>query len=721
MKIKLTNCNNIDSGVIEIKEKQLNLKYAINGTGKSTIAKAILASTKDKQNGTQELNSLLPFKHRGVDDKRPEITGVNNLTNVRVFDEDYVAEFVFQPSELIKDSFDIFIRDAEYDKRMEEIDLLVEQIKKILSGDEEIERLINDFDELSGSFGRPTISGIHASSSVAKALKDGNKVVNIPKGLEQFKDYIHLPNNFRWIQWQIAGKEFIDVTENCPYCVTDIRTKKATIKRVSDEYNPKFIENLNKIVAVFQRLNEYFSDETQAVINGFITNVDGYTRDQIDYLREVRDQIDRLKEKFIKAKDIGFTSLKDVDKIVDGIKTYLIDLSLFPHLKSRKTEEKVKIVNDSLTELLNKAGTLQGNIRRQKQHIDELVKKNKEEINGFLLNAGFKYSIDLTEAENGQHRLILIHHDTETEISDVKSHLSFGERNAFALVLFTYDAVKSKPDLIILDDPISSFDRNKKFAIIDMLFRREQYLKGKTVLMLIPELDSIVDMMLVHTDRFAKPFAVFIENNKGILTEKEILKSDIKTFIEINLENIESQSNVLIKLVYQRRLDEITKKMGPEYQLISNLLHKRKDLLWIEGDIKRPMTKEEIDAGTKEIGDKIPHFNYSSVLALVRDDREMVKMYKSDIYNYEKLHIYRIIFDDKPDIIESDVFKKFVNESFHIENDHIYQLNPCNYQIIPQYIIEECNKHIEELERSTSKSLKPESTHKTNHKLSKSK
>ncbi|KYC50428.1 MAG: hypothetical protein AMQ74_01257 [Candidatus Methanofastidiosum methylothiophilum] len=123
-----------------------------------------------------------------------------------------------------------------------------------------------------------------------------------------------------------------------------------------------------------------------------------------------------------------------------------------------------------------------------------------------------------------------------------------------------YDAIKSKPDMIILDDPISSFDKNKKYAIIDMLFRKEKFLKGKTVLMLTHDFDPIVDMMLVHTDRFEAPFATFLENNNGLLSEKVILKENIKTFIDICNDNICASTSTLNKLVYLRRLYEITKK-----------------------------------------------------------------------------------------------------------------------------------------------------------------
>jgi wobble nucleotide-excising tRNase len=66
--------------------------------------------------------------------------------------------------------------------------------------------------------------------------------------------------------------------------------------------------------------------------------------------------------------------------------------------------------------------------------------------------------------------MILQHIEKEGVIENAKQNLSFGERNAFALVLFMFDMLRRNVDLIILDDPISSFDKNKKFAIINRLF-----------------------------------------------------------------------------------------------------------------------------------------------------------------------------------------------------------------------------------------------------------
>lgn len=41
MNIKIKNCNNIKEANISVEKDMLNIKYGMNGTGKSTIAKAV--------------------------------------------------------------------------------------------------------------------------------------------------------------------------------------------------------------------------------------------------------------------------------------------------------------------------------------------------------------------------------------------------------------------------------------------------------------------------------------------------------------------------------------------------------------------------------------------------------------------------------------------------------------------------------------------------------
>ena len=61
LNIKISNCNNIASATINIAEDSLNICYATNGTGKSTIAKAI-----NLVSNSGDLSVLKPFGSRAI-------------------------------------------------------------------------------------------------------------------------------------------------------------------------------------------------------------------------------------------------------------------------------------------------------------------------------------------------------------------------------------------------------------------------------------------------------------------------------------------------------------------------------------------------------------------------------------------------------------------------------------------------------------------------------
>jgi hypothetical protein len=300
--------------------------------------------------------------------------------------------------------------------------------------------------------------------------------------------------------------------------------------------------------------------------------------------------------------------------------------------------------------------------------------------------------------ENGDaYQLKLIHNSVDSNISNVKSHLSYGERNAFALVLFMYDCLKTGADLVVLDDPISSFDKNKKYAIIDALFRKENSFRDRTVLLLTHDFEPVVDMILHHPDRFSKPNVSFLENRNGVLSEAAVTRADIKTFIDIAMENAKLDIPEINRLVYLRRYYEITSNKRFSFDILSSLFHKRDRPSKPSGAGFADLTNDEVNEGMTHINKVIPEFEYAQTLELLKDDTKMKALYFASENNYEKLHLYRVLFDDKPSDIESDVIRKFINEAFHIENNYIYQLNPSTFQLVPQYVIDECDMYVESL------------------------
>ena len=698
MNIELEKCNSIENGQISLVDKSLNIKYGINGTGKSTISKAIEYYVIDKNNSSNELLKLKPFKYRDTpNENNPEVSGLDLIETVAIFNEDYINQYVFQPNEVLKNSFDILINNEAYQKGMADINELIKDISKTFEDNEDIEIMLNDLNELLKSFG--TAKGLSKSSSFVKAIGKGNLVENIPDELLVYKDFIKDGNNTKWLKWQMTGKDYLGISSCCPYCTSsDIEDKKEIIKAVSENYDSKLIEHLNKIINTISKLKEYFTVDTYAKIIEISKSVDGLQKEQESFILEIREQIKTLIDKLQNVKRLGFETLKDFEKVDESIKTFKINLSYMTHLNSDVTEEKITKINDSLDEILEKSGQLQGKVNLQKIRVKETIEKHKDDINTFLKYAGYNYAINIEEdVGKSSYKMQLIHNDfVDSNIDNAKNHLSFGEKNAFALILFMYEVLKNNPNLIILDDPISSFDKNKKFAIMEMLFRGEKSFKNKTILMLTHDFEPIVDIIFHHPDIFneVKPNANYLENIEGVLIEKPIIRNDIKTFIDIAEENISTHNEQINKLIYLRRLYEITNNKGLAYHLLSNLFHKRDEPQYHPYDDTNMMTQNEIEEASKEIKNKIEEeFCYSSCYQNIIDDDEIKRLYSESNNNYEKLQIYRILFNENN---ENRVIRKFVNETFHIENDYIYQLNPFHYQTIPHYIIKECDIDMEQ-------------------------
>lgn len=696
MDIKIINCNNIDEGNIKLIKGRLNIKYAINGTGKSTIAKAIEATITDDESKMKE---LLPFKYYEMDSEcGPKIICSEAFNSVAIFNEKYVSDYIFQPNELIKNSFEIFIKTSQYENHTKEIKELLKNINLTFQEHPELDDLINAFQNFISGFGKAK-TGYSAAGSIAKGIGKGNKIENIPKGLEVYSNYLKNENNVKWLKWQMDGKSYLDVDNRCPYCANQVdEIRKKTILKVSEEYDTKSVEHLNKMLEVFELLNPYFSKETENKIKEITKNATNISKTQINYLIEVKTQIEALLAQLNGLKYIGFHSLKYSEKIADELNKYKIDLSYYSHLYSELTLEKVRVINSTLEEVLLKAGKLQGEINKQKKHIKETIEEYNSEINDFLYYAGYKYRVSIEYDDVNNYHLVLKHIDNMKNVNSVNDHLSYGEKNAFALVLFMYDVLKKDPDLVILDDPISSFDGNKKFAIINMLFMGKICLKDRTVLLLTHEFNTVIDSIKNMSHLFnPAPKAAFLSTNNGVLLEKNISKNDIKSFVDIVESSISSEIDILNKLVYMRRLEEIQNKNSLSYQLISNIFHKREEPIfkYFDGSSGkeqcRKMKNEEICKASNEIKKLIPDFDYEVELKKTQNKTKLKDLYINSESNYEKMQLYRIAFNDNHD---NDVIRKFINETFHIENDYLFQLDPREYNTIPQYIIDECDKEM---------------------------
>ena len=705
MNIRIKNCNNIESAGISVTKGRLNIKYAINGTGKSTVAHAIELAAS-----SQDLKELVPYKYLGEEplseEHAPSVDFSEPLNGVAIFNEEYVNQYLFLPNELVANSFEVFVKTPDYDVQMMNIQHLIEGIQKTFKENPDLDELIGELTTFISGFGKAQ-SGYSKTGSIGKGIAKGNKIVNVPPLLTDYTPYIQSGKNAAWLAWQSKGEDYLDVAEQCPYCAGKLTSpQKEVVKQVAVEYDSKYVAELQKMVGVFQVLREYFTEDVKEIIDRLAVSSTEFSKEEINFLKEIKAQVEILNSRLIDIRSLNFGTLKDVDTVIATLKSKKIDLKLLGHINSSYTAAKIALVNSALDSVIVQAGQLQGEVNKQKALIEKTIKRYSKEINGFLESAGYSYSVSIMEdSSNNSYRLMLFSTETSAPVTNVKLHLSYGERNAFALVLFMYRVLKENPELIILDDPISSFDKNKKYAIMEMLFQGTGSFQGKTVVMLTHDFDPIVD--LIHTSsircRFSPvPVAAFLCNEDGVLSEKDILPTDIKSFFEVANTNINGNIDEVNKLIYLRRRLEACGDKGLAWQLLSNIFHPDRETPIIQdASGNREMTPDEIGDASRIIAREIPGFDYARIYSRAHDPKQMIALYHSLTSSYEKVQLYRIINHGQ---ISDTVFKKFVDEAYHIENDNLFQLNPSEFPTIPHYIVQLCDNGIKLLEEHLEES-----------------
>ncbi|MBU2870381.1 AAA family ATPase [Colwellia sp. E2M01] len=702
MDIQIQNCNNITLADVTIAQNKLNIRFAPNGTGKSTISRAIqFAATSDEA----ALSSLLPFKFRdeNPDNIEPQVTGMAEDVETLCFNEEYVNKFTFQPDELVNNSFDIFIRTAAYKEKEIEIQNFIKAVREQFENSPELEALLTHLKELSGGFKVTAAGALAKTSTGAKALAGANKIDHIPEGLESYKPFIQSDKSVTWVDWQAKGhNDFSHLSDSCPFCTNDSTNQKEQIAKVGEEYDKNLIKNLVKIINVINELGDYFSEDSLEKLTIIKSLENGIEPEHETFLVTVKSQIDGLVSKLEKLKTLTAFDFEEGENVRDKLNTYKIDLQFFDKLNSTKTNEAIDAINLSVDVLKQQAGPLQGKINQQRVEMRRLIEKHQKDINDFLTFAGYRYQVQLV-GEGEQSQLKLRHIEHSDHLSGGSQHLSFGERNAFSIVLFMYECIAKNPTIIILDDPISSFDKNKKYAILQMLFRRNaaECLKGKTVLMLTHDVEPIIDTLRSVRGQFNNQVSVaYLKLIGGVITEQIITSDDIKTFVQICEQIFQSELDPIIKLIYLRRRYEVLGELADAYQVLSNIFKKR-----IAAEDHRVqsdggtvlMQPDDLNSGLTEICEHIPCLpsDYPTIVAMFRDDTRIRELYNTSVNGYEKLQLIRILLDIET--IGNSVIRKFINETYHIENEFIFQLNPTQFDLIPEYVVNECDNILNEV------------------------
>lgn len=498
----------------------------------------------------------------------------------------------------------------------------------------------------------------------------------------------------------------------CPYCgsVFD-ETNIELCSSLQDAYGSKYLDNYYKVFWAFDRAGKCLSDKTReqidSALNGKLSN-SGFGPEDIALLRSIKEDATALYKKLKAIQSVGFESLKTVEDKVSYLGSLKIKIDSIDKMDSPYVREAVEHINATIDSLLEKATEMKILLNKQASALRQAIVSSKKDIEDFLEAAGFPYELDLVSDDGVSCAVGLRPKGVERSVVEPKKRLSYGERNALAIALFSAQVKSDSPSLVVFDDPISSFDQNKKYAIIQRLFSKKNGIcKDVTTLLLTHDFETLVMLQRIHRKRICPMTFRYAYNLNGNLMLTEMSKEDIEPANTMLCNIAQSDAGMPLRISAARRALELTEGKSPAWSVLSSLLHLKTKATVGAGHNARPLTDDEWNsaiASLSKVG--FPNFQYSAVLEELSVEKLLLS-YSQSCCSAEKICTFRILADVEASRIKKasnavqvpETVFEFANEYFHIENLMLFQLDTMKFDTIPSSVVEACDKVVFEYQR----------------------
>ena len=363
----------------------------------------------------------------------------------------------------------------------------------------------------------------------------------------------------------------------CQYCLQEISDKyrEETIQRIENMLSDKlekYCEQLNnvKLSIMSDNFNEfYIVDETltkeyeQLIkdINEKINKVNGEIDNKLNdtYKYELNyllfDEIlNNLEKLFSKLNHVGYDlnnkknilneNIKNISKLKKELEKINIDLSYCenkPYIEIyNKKIQAMEDIKKTLQKFINESDGYKKNIERliaQKKNVKIATNIINEDLKGIF----FSKDRLLVECKDSQYIL------TSKNKSIKPRNISTGERNIIALSYFFTQIFENKDEgkisekeyLLIIDDPISSFDNENVIGVVT-------YLRDK---------------LKKFSENYNSKILLMTHDLRTYTNLKILLKSDYTNYVELVESNIKSFNKKhdykeLLNMVYNYALNE---------------------------------------------------------------------------------------------------------------------------------------------------------------------
>lgn len=727
--ISIKNCRNIKSispNSICISKNSLNVFYGNNGTGKSTLVQALSYIYEPTDENKKKLES---FEYRSNHDPRsaPNTECGGKIKHLLVFNDEWINAHCFTKSGIHENAFKLYVLNGEVRKFEKQRQQELGRLRKTLMCGE-TETLEKTLSLLSKNVAKTKKDGtLTEASTIKKAYKDGVPTEPVPKTLKPILLGMSTEEKAEWLKWHLSRPEIHDESI-CPYCGTyDLKRQK-----ICREYDgSRSGDDIKYWLTVASTYNEFknclsvhYSSTLRRIVNSS-TPPDGSLLSDIARLCETAkttaDSISEIKGLLIAPESADATML--VNKLEDESRV-LARCDLFrktSHGEMTDEHKALQQIIDAIKKIVIAQAELKSISNDLNSQIADSISGHEEEIDGFLAQCGYPYEIKIEcNVQTSEAQILLKPTESDLIIDDSSEALSYGERNALALMLFMHEAINEKDAFLILDDPISSFDYDKRFGILYALFSSssecrvfEKNLSGRTVLVMTHDPLVVKDLIAVGSRGFKKKTieGQYLSCDKyGTLSAVPLDDSSMVPFTQLLLSDIRKcQSRARIfGYVKIRQLSELLRrgkedsrtKYGCTFSLLSDIVHGRNidETLekhhWSDKNHREVRVCENL---IKELmGWKIDYWVeinfYSDCMPY------LIGLYDTlGLSTEDKLLLVRLMIERDGSLSSgAEVLKRFTDESCHIGGSYLFQFDDSKFDRVPFYVVDWCEKVVDD-------------------------
>lgn len=715
--VAFSNCRNITSiegGYLPIQKNRLNILFGRNGTGKTTISK-VIECWNDPQS-EEAISGLASFGHMISNDPstEPSVVLPTKKATAFIFNNEWVENHCFQENgNLQSGAYELYVSSKKVKSLEKQRKQLLHSLKSALN-DPETSEVSSLLKNASKNIGRT------ASGNAYQAFKDNSPLEGLPDFLLRFAKALKDNQKPLWMSWHVQGAEYAGNHQPlCPYCGSrfDRIGELISYDRLHAEKQGNAWGNVISVFSEGRVFRISINKKALRIMGG----ANALDKEDLDWLLEYAKRSNKL-EKCIENLKSNIDSF--FDGTCDGFfakleehKETLEDMQGF----SDEVRSVTKAIAKEIRRILRHEKRIRNVISDLEREAAAVADKYKIEIDELLDKCGYPYTIEMSNnCHERSTQVLLVPKSTGQALSGTTSPLSYGEQNTLALILFMFEAM-TKPDscVIVLDDPISSFDGDKRFALLYRMFHRfntsqagvtpKDSLHARTVIMLTHDYLVVSDAMTILRNKVSKTHALYLTcDQAGTLHHKEITRDDIRPYIQMIRKRINDQDgrNPFFKLVYTRCYSEMMRRKkddrktgaGCAFIVISLLVDgcTRTDVLSKYGWDCIGKAPYVINTGINFIKRFIPDFDFATTLDDLNDDGEIVALYEDpDITPFEKLQVLRLLIRQKKVHEDSPILVRYANEVYHLAGDYLLQLDPVDFNPVPHSVEEWCDAMFE--------------------------